>query len=310
VWIKTHPDNNEHWDRLFGAKPNGSVPNTKRVMLGESPASTQGDWVHQGSAMRLKTSTGMSVGGFSPTAGPAMVLHGYGAGPTLMMAFEPNNLTDRKVGMDIVSNVLRYAATGDLPLQAGGVAEVNWLASGMTGKGLSLEAKLKGATFLHVWDTKIEDPSTARWAIPDNQAQLKGRALLRLPLKSGTYSAEARLLQREGSTTRTLAEHNLSLKLLPSDGVLMADLMDAVLALPVKSIKDRMNRDLAVISINLAAAIAPVDCIGLDAAMAHLRVALEHLDWISIDKQAARARLGYLMRSYQLRWSAYYIGNK
>ena len=82
------------------------------------------------------------------------------------------------------------------------------------------------------------------------------------------------------------------------------------MALPVISHKDRLKRELVVSSINLAAAIAPVDVIGLEAAMAHLRMALNLLEGISVEKQAARVRLGYVMRGYQLKWSAKYLGNK
>lgn len=310
VWIKTHPDNNEHWEKLFGAKPNGAAPKMRRVTLTDSPASSQGDWGHQGFAMRLKLTAGLPVGGFTPAGSAAMVLHGYGAGPTLLMAFEPNNLSDRQAGMAIVSNALRYAATGSLPLQAGGVADVTWQVSGMKGEGLSLESKLLGPSFLHAWDAVIEDPATARWDIPADQEQLQARALLRLPLEPGGYSAKARVLQREGLTTRTVAEHELTLSLAPSDDVLIADLMEAVLALPVISHKDRLKRELVVSSINLAAAIAPVDVIGLEAAMAHLRMALNLLEGISVEKQTARVRLGYVMRGYQLKWSAKYLGNK
>lgn len=303
VWIKTHPDKNEHWEFLFGAKPNGAVPKAKQLRLTDSPASTAGSWAQQGFVARLKVSDGVPVGDFVNAGDAAMVLHSYGAGPTVIMAFEPNNLSSSQAGKNIVSSVLKYAATGLYQHQPSGVAELTWQASGLTGGDLSLEARMQGPEFLHVWSGTLQSPILAHWPIPADEEQINARALIRLPPEPGTYQVETKVIQGTGIFRQELAENVLTFTVTRSLDVLATDLMGAVMALPVNSNKHRQQRQLVINSINAAVAIAPANAGAIEDSMAHLREALNQLDGLPVGAQEARAGLGYLMQAYQLKWT-------
>lgn len=306
IWIKTHPDKNEHWQLLFGAKPNGAFPRAAQVTLPDSPATNPGTWAHQGFITRLKATGGVPVGGFSNGGDAAMVLHSYGAGPTLAMAFEPNNLNDSSSARAIVRRVLEYAATGIYQHQPNGVAELSWRATGMTGDGLTLDTEMHGPTILHVWGGVLDSPTTAHWELPGGEDEITVKALVRLPSEPGNYLAEAKVMQRSGVSREELAAHTLTLPVTRSPDVLAADLVGEVMALPIVGNKQAQQRQRVVNAINAAVGIAPVSASAAESCMAHLREALEQLDGLPMDARQARAALGYLMQAYQLQWTKHH----
>jgi hypothetical protein len=215
VWIKTHPDNNEHLQDLFGAKPNGSLPNLTQVVLPNSVASVVGTWNIQGFGMKVKLVGGTKVGDLKPGSQPAMVISQYGDGRTALMMFDPSTITDPQGAMDTLANVLRYAMPVVNDSFPGGVVQVEWTASHLAAPlDVELKSQLPAELkFVDADDGVITLPTAAAWNRHVTTDHTVFEALVKLPQTSGTYAIAAQLYDKQVGGSTLLAQSTLSVVL-------------------------------------------------------------------------------------------------
>jgi hypothetical protein len=235
VWIKTHPDNNEHLQPLFGAKPNGSLPNVTQLVLPNSVASVAGTWVIQGPAMKVKMMGGTAVGQLKPGSQPAMVVSQFGDGRTALMAFDPSRISDPQGAMDTLANVLSYARPVNADTQLGSYVQLEWTASHLSPP---MSAQLKsqvpaGFAFISVADGTATVPSEAIWTRSVTTDTSVFTALVRIPLAKGSYTIAAQLKDAGAAGTPTLAEATVAVSIAKSRDDLGAAALTALRALKV-----------------------------------------------------------------------------
>jgi subtilase family serine protease/Tol biopolymer transport system component/flagellar hook assembly protein FlgD/fibronectin type 3 domain-containing protein len=215
VWIKTHPDANEHMDELLGVQFLGATPSLSQVALTDSPASHAGVWGASGFGLNLSVTTGVAVGALTPGGSPAMVLRRrLGGGRTALLTFDPSALADPQAGLDAVTNAIRYAAPVD-QLLAGAVAEIRWTASQLTPPlSTVLHVQLpEGMAFVDVGQGVIVSARDAVWIRDVTANQTVFSAFVRLPALNGDYVVTAALSESRNGALTALAQNNLTVAL-------------------------------------------------------------------------------------------------
>lgn len=305
VWIKNHPDSNEHWQELFGARTQGVIPNLTAVQLGASPASAEGRWNTGGPGVRLRITHGTPAGRLYPDGvRPAMVLSRYGYGNTVWLAFDPSLFVDPQGAIDTTANAIRYAQPAELPLLPGAVTELRWTANRIPAPlALRLvETLTPPTTFVLARDGTIDTPQEASWERLVEAATASFSALIRLSTEAGDYAATARLYEVQAGTPVELISRTLALSVVQRDA-LSADVMTALATLSVDS-DDRDELNDAIDAVQDALGRQQGTLADAAYAIEKLVTAIEELDDMDADASAVIAKIGLLMAVYQAQWSA------
>jgi hypothetical protein len=306
IWIKTHPDNNEHLQALFGAKPNGSLPNLTQVVLPNSVASVAGTWGIQGFGMKVKLVGGTKVGELKPATQPAMVISQYGDGRTALVMFDPSTISNPQGAMDTVANVLHYAMPVTSASFPGGVVQVEWSASRLLAPldvelNSQLAAELK---FVDVFDGIITLPTTAVWSRHETADHDLFSALVKLPQTSGAFAIAAQLYDKQVGGSTLLAQSTISVTLEQNRDSLGATALAALRDLRVpKNQQAKLQQALDAVQ----AAITRPQTTKADASYSidKLTLAFDKLLQIDAVPNAATVAVADLVGAYESLWASY-----
>lgn len=307
VWIKTHPDSNEHWQDIFGAKSQGVIPRLSAVELQDSPASVQGVWASSGSGLKLRLVGAQAVGVLQPDGKhPAMVLNAYRQGRVALVTFDPSRFEDQQGAQGVLEHLIRFAAPVRTLGLAGEPVDILWHVSKLNAPlELQFDEHLVDALrFLSARDGLLTDAQNAIWTRTLDTDSTHFKASIALPLNSGTYTVRAIASRLEGLVPFELARESLDVvvdRQAPQMGVALLDYLNA---LPVPT-KDRDELQDAIAHIQHALTRRQQTQKDAQYAIRQLLEASEELRDMSSDSAQGEAMLGELVRSYQLLWSRY-----
>ena len=306
VWIKTHPDNNEHLQALFGAKPNGSLPNLTQVVLPNSAASVAGTWSIHGFGMKVKLMGGTPVGLLKPASQTAMVISQYGDGRTALMAFDPSVISAPQGAMDTLANVLGYARPVNPETQVGSVVQVDWTASHLS-PPVSVELKSQvpsGLTFVSVDGGTTTVPTEAVWTRSVTTETSVFNALVRLPQVKGTYTIGAQLRDRGAAGSPQLAAGSVTVTVAKSRDELGATALTALRNLKVpKNQQSKLQK--AIDSVQSAVSRSQRSKSDALYSVGKVTVAMDQLLQINSVPNDAFVAVSDLLGAYQALWSSY-----
>lgn len=307
VWIKTHPDENEHWNEIFGAKILGALPKLSQVVLENSAASTAGTWETSGSGLRMKATTGTPVGQLLPGKGyPAMIIHRYSNGSTALMGFDPARFSDAQGAVDVLAAVIRFATPASDIVLPGAVAGVRWTASKLVPPIdlRFLQSLPEGMRMVLARDGSITGDSEAVWERSATAERTEFEALVRLPMLKGNYSIAGQLYEKQAGSTTLLIESALPFALVQDRDDLGVQLMNALNTLSVPN--NRRSQLQLAIALVQDAIIRP-QLTRDDAAysIGKLLEAMEALRKIEGLRSDIIEMLGALVGAYQTLWASY-----
>ena len=305
VWIKTHPDNNEHWQDILGAKHKGVVTKVTGVELTTSLASQEGVWASSGKATRVEVTTGTAIGKLQPSDKPAMVLNTYAQGAVLLINFDPSLITNVTAAQGILVDALNYASSTNTQLLPGGLTEINWLAKKVEkGTDVRFDERLaEGMIFVNalegtILSTKIE----ASWLRTYNNDEEYFKALVQLPAIKGIYTINGKLFRMESSFAFDLVDAELELSLSKDRSDYGLSLIESLSNISVPS-KDEDEIDEALEHVQKALSMSTATVKEIEESIYHLVEAEEELADVNADMSQIEAQLGNLLRTYQILWT-------
>lgn len=305
VLIKNHPDNNEHWLEVAGAKPKGVNTKLEQVVLVETPASRAGTWLTGGYGLRLKVTGGTAVGKLLPDGNyPGLVINTYESGRVAWLPFNPASFKDVDGAKGVIADAVRFARPVSVSTTAGSVVELRWTASKLqpTFEARFDERLSMGGIMLYAWDGDVVGATEGTWTTRIASKRSDFRALVRLPLSVGTYSSHARLSRMEGTIAMLLREKDFEFSVSRDQTELGNDAMNTLMHLSVGS-RDRNKLQKAIEFLQLALIAPQSSRAELERIIGHLLDAIEAVDAMSGSSPAVIAKIGLLLQMYELAWS-------
>lgn len=314
VWVKTHPDHNEHWEDVVGAKGKGEVEHLAQVELDDSPASKAGLWTVDGDAMRVQLAGGTGVGRLVATSkhdgkptGPALVLHTYGHGRTVLFTFDPSAVSESAAGAEMLERAIEYVANRTAELVAGGVVETYWQAEDLKPPlTVKFDETLVGdMSFLDALDGgTVSSPVSATWtrALEADRAQF--RAIVQLPGAPGTYPVTGELYKVDNTGVASLVKATFDVTVAVESQQLALDLMDSLMALSLAVTREPGKVEKVMEYVQEATIRVPASRRDVEFSIEMLLKAMDYARKVPEAEPVVVAQLGSLLRTYQIRWHA------
>jgi len=296
-----------NWDKLFGAKIIGVLPNITQLELTDSASSQIGKWVTQpGFGLQVKGSGGILVGNLIPGNKPALVLNRHGNGNVALATFDPSAIVDPQGAINTLNNILQFAVPVTTTLLPSALTEIRWNASKLNSPlDVRFEEQLPiGMAFLELNGGQIVSGQEAAWEqhLDINHATFE--ALVRLPASVGTFESSATLLQKQGANLSPLVSDRLAIGVTADRNQLAVQVMDTLNSLVVSR---KEGRTLADVIVDVQKALNRPQVIPDDMRfsidrLSHAEVLIaslegEHADLLS--------KIGLLMTTYQLAWAEF-----
>ncbi|MEJ2509699.1 MAG: Ig-like domain-containing protein, partial [Gammaproteobacteria bacterium] len=327
LWVKNQPDEDEHWDDLFGARAHGVLSRLDEVDLADGPASTAGNWSVAGSGsavgVRLRATTGTTSGqlvgvddhedghehqdhdeGDKDDTNPAVVINAYGQGHTAWFAFNPADLADAPAGQQVVLDSVRYAVPADNGPQAGGVSEIDWTASHLNPPmDLRFTEDLSdGLTYLYTWDGNVDTALEAVWERNVDSGSTVFRSLVRLPTAKGDYLVRGKLYELQAGFPFDLTDKDMTLTVSADRDDLGVTLMTTLTTMQV-SRRDQHRLEEVIEHVQRAIARPQTDLDDINDSIRDLLKAMDQIRGMQADTIKVQEELGALLRVYQADWS-------
>jgi hypothetical protein len=173
--------------------------------------------------------------------------HTYGAGPVVLVAFDPAALEDTEAAKTVLTRLLSFAVPADSVLLPGGFVEISFHANRLRPPvTVRLDENLDPAlTVVAALGGQITDPHAATWTRLLDAAETTFVSLARLPQTRGSYPITARLAEQRGNTLLPLVEKTLTVTLAIDRDTLGAVAMDTVANIAATKTQDVRRREQA-----------------------------------------------------------------
>lgn len=296
--------NKAYWDKFFGAKITGVLPNITQLELTNSASSQAGKWVIQpGFGLKVRGMGGILVGSLIPGNKPALVLNRYGNGNVALVTFDPSAIADPQGAISTLHNVLQFAVPVTTTLLPSALAEIRWDASKL---GSPLDVRFEeylptGMSFLELNGGQIVSGQEAVWEQHLDIDHATFEALVRLPGSVGTFEASAALLQKQGGNLSPLVSDKLTISVTADRSKLGVQVTDTLNKLVVSN-KEKVILASAIVSVQNALnrhQVMPDEIrLSIDD-LSHAEVLIASL---AGDHTDLLSKVGLLMTTYQLAW--------
>lgn len=323
TWIKTHPNdignvddhtirsNNEDeqnskpgWDKFFGAKITGVLPNLSQLELTNSAASQLGTWAVQSSfGLQIRGQGGVLVGKLTPSNKPALVLNSYGQGNVVLVGFDPSEIVEPQGAINTLHNILQFAIPVNITLLPSALTEIHWDASKLNPPlDVRFEEHLpSGMSFLESNGGQILSAQDAVWNQHLDISHTTFDALIRLPGSVGTFEVTARLLQNLGASLSPLVSDKLTLSVSTDLKQLGTQVMTSLNNLVVSRNEKKILAD-AVNNVQEALSRSHVKIDDIALSIQNLAHAEKLIASLAGDHTDLLSKIGLLMTTYQLAW--------
>jgi hypothetical protein len=295
------------WKDIVGAKPRGPIHRLSSVELPDSPASNASSFEFVGRGSRVWLDGGVPVGTLNENAEyPAMVLNSVGTGNSILVNFDPSDITEEAEAEVVMTNILAYATSSRTQQIAGEYGNLTWLASELDAPlSVELAEELSvDVSFVEVFDGTITSPNTAFWVRDVAETEEAFTAIVKLPAEKGTYQSSVDLYEILDSGKNLLLEDSLDIEIAYDRGDISVDLMSALSSLDLPDVHDRVKRDIALDAVQRALAIEIRNRRDVEFVLRHLLHAYGILEHIKEPIPEVLSDTGLLIRAYQLEWYA------
>ena len=323
AWIKTHPNDignvDDHtirsniedeqnskpgWDKFFGAKITGVLPNLSQLELTNSAASQLGTWAVQSSfGLQVQGQGGVLVGKLTPGNKPALALNSYGQGKVVLVGFDPSEIVEPQGAINTLHNILQFAIPVNITLLPSALTEIRWDASKLNPPlDVRFEEHLpSGMSFLESNGGQILSAQDAVWNQHLDISHTTFDALIRLPGSVGTFEVTARLLQNLGASLSPLVSDKLTLSVSTDLKQLGTQVMASLTNLVVSRNEKKILAD-AVNNVQEALSRPHVKNDDIALSIQNLAHAEKLIASLAGDHTDLLSKIGLLMTTYQLAW--------
>ena len=301
IVVTTRPNSANIISDIMGAKVSGSAKLDQLELL-DGPLGQASTESIVGRGVKLKPKAGVIVGLHQPSQQAALIINSYVAGNTVLAGFDPSDMDNQDSAGALLMNMLVFAAPADYELIPGGVAGIQWIASGIDN---DLNAQLTQTSgpeinLLHVAQGEIVDPQTALWRRMIDSEESAFASIIRLPEQTGDYVLNADLSESIGGTLNLLQSAELVVPL-SRDRVLLGEtVLDAMGELDVRGKYSKLKLKYAKLLVKQALKVPLTSKHKVKAAMLKLYFAYKAIEYLHADTSAVRRLLGTLWRAYQL----------